>query len=164
LSQPISIRAATPADADAIHSLIVELAVYERAPEKVTGDAGLLTQWLFGPDPAAEALIAELGGAAVGFALFYRTFSTWEARPGLWLEDLYVVEACRGLGVGRALMEHLAGVTVKRGYTRLEWVALDWNAPALGFYDTLGATLLHDWRMLRLEGESLARVAASSGW
>jgi GNAT superfamily N-acetyltransferase len=154
-----------------IYAFIVELAEYERAPEQVTGTPELLRAALFGAPgsagsavsaPSAEAVIAELDGVAAGFALFHGTFSTWECRPGIWLEDLYVPERFRGAGVGRALLERLAALTVERGCARLEWHALDWNEPALGFYDRLGATRLSAWELHRLDGEALRRVAAGS--
>jgi GNAT superfamily N-acetyltransferase len=159
-SAAIRIRPATEADVGLVHSMILALARYERLADEVTGDPDLLHTWLFGPDRAAEALIAERGEVPLGFALFYRTFSTFDAQPGLWLEDLFVLDEHRGAGVGGALMARLAQLTVERGYTRLEWVALDWNAPALGFYDALGAQLLDDWRVFRLDADGLAQVAA----
>jgi GNAT superfamily N-acetyltransferase len=162
LTDALRIRQAVPADAPLLHSLISELAEYEQLAHKVVGDADLLAQWLFGPDPAADAVIAELDGAPAAWAIFYRTFSTFETRPGLWLEDLFVRDEYRGRGVGRALLEHLAALTVDRGYTRLEWVALNWNAPALGFYEVLGAHRLDEWQLLRLDGEQLERVAAAA--
>lgn len=152
---------------------IVELAEYERAPEQVHGSRELLEEALFGSAPSAEAVIAEsradAGGdeAAArwepsGFALFYRTFSTWESRPGIWLEDLYVPPAHRRSGIGAALLTHVAELTVARGYTRLEWSALNWNDPALNFYAKLGADRLDDWIVHRLDGASLARVAGEA--
>jgi GNAT superfamily N-acetyltransferase len=156
----IQIRAATPADVDLIHSLIVELAEYERAPESVTGTPELLAKGLFGEHPAAEALIAERGGIAIGFALFHGTFSTWECRPGIWLEDLYVSPQHRRGGVGGILLSHIAQLAVQRGCARLEWNALDWNEPALDFYQRVGATRLSSWELHRLDGEALRRVAA----
>lgn len=162
LSAQVSIRPAEPADVPLIFSLIVELAEYERAPEQVTGDPELLGDALFGPRPSAEALIAELQGRPVGFALFHGTFSTWECRPGLWLEDLYVPVEHRRSGVGGALLAAVAEIAVQRGCTRLEWAALDWNAPALDFYAKLDARRLDDWVMHRLDGVALAAVAASA--
>lgn len=159
MSPPVRIRDAEPGDVALIFSLIVELAEYERAPEKVTGTVKLLSQALFGPRPSAEALIAEIDGEAAGFALFYGTFSTWECRPGIWLEDLYVPETRRRAGVGGALLAHLAALTLERGCTRLEWTVLSWNAPALDFYAKLGAERMHEWQTHRLDGEALSRVA-----
>jgi GNAT superfamily N-acetyltransferase len=159
LSAPVRIRDAEADDVELIFSLIVELAKYERAPEKVTATAGLLADALFGPRPSAEAVIAEVDGEPAGFALFYRTFSTWECRPGIWLEDLYVPEAHRRSGVGGELLAHLARLTVKLGCSRLEWTVLRWNAPALDFYAMLGAERMHEWQTHRLDGEALTRVA-----
>jgi len=158
----IRIRHAGRDDVHFIYRLIVELATYERAPEKVTGTPEMLAQALFGSDPSAEALIAELEGQPVAFALFHGSFSTWECRPGIWLEDLYVSPEYRRYGIGRALLAELARVTVERGCARLEWVALDWNTPALDFYAQLGAERLSDWDHHRLAGEALARVASAS--
>ncbi len=112
----------------------------------------LLAEQLFGPHPAAEVVIAELDGAAVGFALFFHNFSTFLGRPGLFLEDLYVQPHARGSGVGKALLRHLAGLAVARGCGRMDWNVLDWNAPAIGFYEKLGADVLPDWRTCRVIG------------
>jgi GNAT superfamily N-acetyltransferase len=155
----VTIRPAQPADVEVIYRLIVELATYERAPEQVVGSAQMLARELFGEHPSAEALVAELDGDAVGFALFYSTFSTWECRAGIWLEDLYVPPAHRRLGVGGRLLAELARITIERGCARLEWTALDWNTPALDFYAKVGAQRLRDWQNHRLTGEALARVA-----
>jgi GNAT superfamily N-acetyltransferase len=151
------IREAVPADAAAIFSLVRDLAAYERLLDEVTGSEDGLARWLFGPARACEALVAvgDGAGSVIGFALYYRTFSTFDAAPGLWLEDLFVVPSARRLGVGRALLARLASLTVERGYTRLEWAALDWNEPALSFYATLGAEVLTSWKVLRLSGPEL---------
>ena len=157
------IRPATPDDVPQIHAFILELAEYERARERVTATPAMLAAGLFGQHPSAEVLIAELDGAPAGFALFHGTFSTWEGRPGIWLEDLYVPERHRRAGVGGALLAGLAAITLERGCARLEWHALDWNEPALRFYERLGATRLSPWELHRLDGESLHRVAAGAG-
>ncbi len=179
MSEAIEIRAATPADVDLIFSLIVALAEYEQAADPVTGSEELLAAALFGPQPCAQALIAQralgaaraprtpgaprrdrAGGAdPAGFALFYATFSTWECRPGIWLEDLYVLPEHRRAGVGEALLSHVGRIALQRGCARLEWAALHWNAPALRFYEKLGAERLQDWGLHRLEGAALGRVA-----
>jgi GNAT superfamily N-acetyltransferase len=164
LSAQVRIREARTDDVGLIFGWIVELAEYERAPEQVRGTPDLLEEALFGADPTAEAVIAETHEGDVdwepaGFALFHLTFSTWECRPGIWLEDLYVPPAQRRAGIGGALIAHLARVTVQRGYTRLQWAALDWNRMALDFYDKIGATRLHEWKIHRLDGDALARVA-----
>ena len=161
MSAGLHIRAAAPADVELIFALIRQLAEYERAPEQVIGSVELLDTALFGSPPHAEAVIAELDGQTAGFALFYGTFSTWECRPGIWLEDLYVSPEHRRAGVGGALLSHLAQVAVQRGCARLEWAALDWNALALDFYQRLGATRLDEWQLHRLDGEMLTLVARS---
>ncbi len=158
----LEIRAAEPQDVKVIFSLIRELAEYERAPEQVRGTPELLADALFGDHPVAEALIAEREGHPIGFALFYVSFSTWECRPGLWLEDLFVPPEHRRGGVGRALLTAVAATAVRRGYTRLEWVALDWNEPALDFYEKLSATRLDDWLIHRLDGRRLEAAAAEA--
>jgi GNAT superfamily N-acetyltransferase len=160
LAGPVQIRSAEPPDAELLFSMIVALATYERAAEHVAGSAELLSEALFGPDPSAEALVAEIDGTPVGFALFYRTFSTWQCRPGIWLEDLFVPEEHRRAGVGFALLSELARITVSRGYTRLEWAALDWNEPALRFYEGIDAGRLDEWVTHRLDGAALERLAS----
>jgi GNAT superfamily N-acetyltransferase len=160
LSAGLRIRAAERVDVPLIFSLIVELAEYERARERAVGSEALLSEALFGEDPVAEALIAELDGRPVGFALYFRTFSTWLCRPGLWLEDLYVSPEHRRAGVGGELLSHLARIAVERGYGRVEWSALDWNTPALTFYEDIGAERLEEWRVHRLDGDALRAMAA----
>ena len=159
----MTVRPAQEADVELVHSLIVALAEYEREPEAVVGTPELLRTWLFGDAPAAEALIAEVDGVPAGFALFHGTFSTWECRPGIWLEDLFVLPEHRRYGVGGRLLSHVAWITVQRGYTRLAWTALDWNELALGFYRKLGATVLDEWTNHRLSGPTLHAVAAAAG-
>lgn len=160
----VTVRPAQEQDVDLIFSLIVALAEYEQAPEQVVGSPELLHRWLFAEaPPAAEALIAEVDGQPAGFALFHGTFSTWECRPGLWLEDLFVLPEHRRYGVGGMLLSHVARVAVERGYTRLGWTALDWNEMALSFYRKLGATVLEEWTNHRLSGPTLAAVAAGAG-
>ncbi len=156
-----TLRAAAPGDEAALVGLIRELAVFERLELLVEVTPEGLARHLFGPRPAAEAVVAEHAGQAVGFALFFTNFSTFLGRPGLYLEDLYVQPAHRGRGLGRALLVHLASLAVARGCGRFEWSVLDWNAPAIGFYQRMGATLLPDWRICRVTGEPLARLAAA---
>jgi GNAT superfamily N-acetyltransferase len=151
------IRPATEADVELLFGLILELASYEKLSDAVSGDAEVLRRSLF-EQKAAEALIVEAGGAAVGYAIFFTTFSTFECRSGVWLEDVYVRPEHRRGGIGRMVMEHLAALAVERGHVRLEWCALDWNEPALRFYDQLGATRLDEWKMLRVEGERLRQL------
>lgn len=153
------IRAANPADVPTILSLIRELAEYEREPDAVVATEDDLTAALFGPKPAAEAVIAEIDGGAVGFALFFHNFSTWTGKRGLYLEDLYVTPEARGRGVGKALLAHLAGIALDRGCARFEWAVLDWNAPAIGFYDAIGAISMDEWTVRRVTGDALTRLA-----
>ena len=156
----VRVRPATPDDVPVIYSFIVELAVYEREPDGVTGTPEMLADALFGPRPSAEALLAEVDGEAVGFAVFHGTFSTWECRPGIWLEDLYVPERHRRAGAGYALLSHVARLALERDCARLEWHALNWNELALGFYARLGAAREAEWDLHRLDGEALRRVAS----
>lgn len=153
------IRAAQRDDESLLFGLIGELAEYERLTDAVKGNAHLLAKALF-DQKAAEALIAEVDAEAVGYAIFFATFSTFECRSGLWIEDLFVKPDQRGHGIGRALINHIAGLALERGCARLEWSALDWNEPALRFYDELGATRLEQWQTLRLEGDGLQRLGA----
>lgn len=157
----IHIRPATEPDAATLHALILDLATYEKAPEQVVGDPETLRRTLF-EQRAAEALLLEDtdSGEAIGYAIFYVTFSSWECRTGIWLEDVYVKPERRRGGIGRAVMEHLAALALERGHVRFEWCALDWNQPALDFYDGLGAKRLDDWTMLRLERDGIERLAA----
>lgn len=152
------IRAAAEDDVETLFGLILELAEYEKLADKVNGDAEILRRTLF-EERAAEALLIERGGEAIGYAIFFTTFSSFECRSGIWLEDVYVRPEHRRGGIGRAVMEQLAGIAVERGHVRLEWCALDWNEPALTFYEKLGATRLDDWTMLRVEGERLRALA-----
>jgi len=159
LSDSVRIRPAERSDVALLLRLITALADYERAADQVTGSAELLEAALFDGRSTAEALIAERERTPVGFALFYPTFSTWLCQPGLYLEDLYVEPEHRGSGVGRSLLLHVAALAVERGCARLDWSALDWNAPAIRFYEALGATRLTDWEGFRLAGLDLIRVA-----
>jgi GNAT superfamily N-acetyltransferase len=154
----VSIRPAVPGDAAAIHALIRELAEYERLTQLCTGSTADLADALFGPRPAAEVLLAEVDGGIAGFALFFHNFSTFLARRGLWLEDLYVQPAFRGHGVGSSLLRAVAAIAVDRRCGRFEWSVLDWNAPAIGFYERLGATVMPDWRIARVTGDALAHL------
>ncbi len=154
----VSIRPAAPGDAAAIHALIRELAEYERLTQLCTGSTADLAAALFGPQPAAEVLLAEVDGGIAGFALFFHNFSTFLARRGLWLEDLYVRPAFRGHGVGSGLLRAVAAIAVDRRCGRFEWSVLDWNAPAIGFYERLGATVMPDWRIARVTGDALANL------
>ncbi|HET9197181.1 MAG TPA: GNAT family N-acetyltransferase, partial [Solirubrobacterales bacterium] len=159
----IQIRAATEADAPLLFDLIQELARYEKLGDQVAGSAEVLRRSLFERE-AAEALLVETSsGETVGYAIFFTTFSTFECRSGVWLEDLYVRPEHRRGGIGQAVMEHLAHLTLQRGHVRLEWVALDWNEPALQFYAGLGARRLDDWKILRLERDGIRKLAGGEG-
>jgi GNAT superfamily N-acetyltransferase len=158
-----AIRAAAPGDVPEILRLIGELAEYEKLAHMAVGTPDMLHASLFGARPAAEAMIAERGGRAVGFALYFTTFSTFLCRPGLYLEDLFVEPAHRGSGIGKALLARLAGLAAERGCGRLEWRVLDWNEPSIRFYEALGASLMKEWilvRMTRPEFERLGRQRA----
>jgi GNAT superfamily N-acetyltransferase len=157
----IAVRPAVRADAPLIFRFICDLAEYEKLRHEVRGDAGQLAGQLFGPRPYAEVLIAEEDGAPVGFALFFHNFSTFEGRPGLYLEDLFVDPAARGRGVGKALFAQLAALALERGCARLEWAVLDWNEPAIRFYRSLGARAMDEWTVNRVDGEALRSLAAS---
>lgn len=154
------IRRAEARDVATILAFIRELAEYERLLDAVVADEAQLRATLFGERPAAEVLLAELAGEPVGFALFFQSYSTFLARPGLYLEDLFVRPAARGRGCGLALMAALARIAVERDYGRFEWSVLDWNEPALGFYRSLGAVPQAEWRVQRLVGAPLAALAA----
>ncbi|MBV1917400.1 MAG: GNAT family N-acetyltransferase [Sphingomonadaceae bacterium] len=154
----ISIRPATRDDVATIAGFIRALAVYEKLEHEVRFDEAELGANLFGPDPKAEVLIGEIGGVALGFALFFSIFSTFEGKPGIWLEDLFVQDQARGQGLGKALLLHLAGLAHGRGCARLEWSVLDWNAPSIAFYRSLGAKSLDGWMTMRLEGGALDRT------
>jgi GNAT superfamily N-acetyltransferase len=158
----IAVRPARPDDLALIERLIRELAEYEKLAGEVRSTSELLREHLFGPAPKAEVLIGEIDGEPRGFALFFGTFSTFEGRPGLGLEDLFVEPEARGRGLGKALLGALAQTAAERGCARLEWNVLDWNAPSIAFYDSLGARPNAGWIGYRLHGEALAALAAQS--
>ena len=158
----ISIRPADPADLPLIAQLIRDLADYEKLAHEVRFDEAVLREKLFGPRPYAEVLIGELDGAAQGFALFFHNFSTFEGKPGIYLEDLFVRPAARGSGLGKALLARLAALALERDCARLEWSVLDWNEPAIGFYRKLGARLMDEWTVMRVDGADLARLGAAT--
>jgi GNAT superfamily N-acetyltransferase len=155
----IQISEATAQDTPVILELICELAAYEKLADKVTATEDLLRHTLFGPRPAAEVLLATADGETAGYALFFTTYSTFLARPGLFLEDLFVKSHLRGHGVGTALLSRLAQLAVERECGRVEWSVLDWNEPSIRFYRSLGASPLDGWTSFRLTGESLASLA-----
>ena len=154
-----AVRTARPGDVPDVLALVRELASYERAPDAVETTEQMLHDALFGPSPVASCHVAVLDGRVVGMALWYVTFSTWKGVPGLWLEDLFVRGSARGTGLGRALLQTLAAVCVERGYARFEWWVLDWNAPAIGFYASLGAVPQDEWTVHRVDGDALRELA-----
>ncbi|HET6524777.1 GNAT family N-acetyltransferase [Sphingopyxis sp.] len=156
----LSIRSATPADLPLIAGFIRDLAEYEKLSHEVRFDEARLGENLFGARPYAEVVIGEIDGAPQGFALFFHNFSTFEGRPGIYLEDLFVRPEARGSGLGKALLAHLAKLCVERDYARLEWWVLDWNAPSIGFYLGLGAKPMDEWTVMRVDGEALTRLAS----
>ncbi len=149
------LRPAREADLPAIVGLITELAVFEKLEHLIVVTPESLKPHLFGPKPAAECVVGEVGGTVVAFALFFQNFSTFLGRPGLYLEDLYVQPAHRGTGLGKALLQHLGALAVERGCGRFEWSVLDWNEKAIRFYEAMGATVMPDWRICRVTGAAL---------
>ncbi|MYX07275.1 GNAT family N-acetyltransferase [Streptomyces sp. SID8375] len=156
------IREATPGDVPVILAMIGELAAYERVPEAAQATEPQLKEALFGPQPAVFALIAEADDAPVGFALWFRSFSTWTGTHGVHLDDLYVRPEARGGGHGKALLAALAEICVDRGYERFEWPVLDWNEPSIGFYRAIGAQPMDEWTVFRLTGKALHNLADTS--
>lgn len=156
------IRPARPDDVPVIHALVRELAEYEKEPDAVVATEQDLHTALFGPDPAVFAHVAEEdgGGGVVGFALWFRNYSTWTGKHGVYLEDLYVRPEARGRGHGLALLRNLARICVERGYTRLEWSVLDWNEPSIRFYEALGSRPMDEWTVRRLDGGALAALGS----
>jgi GNAT superfamily N-acetyltransferase len=159
---PFNLRPAEPRDVGVIVALIRELAEFEKLSDQVEVTPGQLGPQLFGPEPAARALVAEVDGAVEGFALYFFNFSTFLGRPGLYLEDLYVRPEHRRRGIGRALLQRLAAIAAERGCGRFEWSVLDWNLGAIRFYETLGAVVLPDWRICRVTGEALRGLGAGT--
>lgn len=158
-SPPVNLRSATPADASTLFQLIHALADYEKLSHAVTGTPEALTDHLFGERRYAEAILAEVAGQAAGFALFFYNYSTFLTRPGIYLEDLFVLPEYRRRGIGKALLTYLAERAMQENCGRLEWSVLDWNAPAIAFYEQMGAKILPDWRICRVTGEALNHLA-----
>ena len=158
----LSIRSATPADISLIGQFIRDLAEYEKLAHEVRFDEAVMAQKLFGPRTFAEVLIGEIDGTPQGFALFFHNFSTFEGRPGIYLEDLFVRPDARGSGLGKALLGTLAALAVERDCARLEWSVLDWNTPAIDFYKALGARPMDEWTVYRVDGDALTGLAAHS--
>ena len=161
MTDTILIRAAEPGDIDTILQFIRDLADYEKLAHAVNTDRDTLARYLFGARPMAEVLIAERQGDAIGFALFFHNFSTFEGRPGLYLEDLFVRPDARGSGAGKALLVRLAQLAVEHDCARLEWSVLDWNEPAIAVYRAIGAVPMDEWTIQRLDGASLQALARS---
>lgn len=159
----LSLRSARPADVPTLIALIRELADYEQLLHEVEADATALHDHLFGARPAVEVILAEWEGAVAGFALYFTNYSTFLTKKGLYLEDLYVRPEARGHGIGKALLAELARIAVSRGCGRLDWSVLDWNTPARGFYESLGALPMDQWTGYRLSGDNLKRLAAMGG-
>jgi GNAT superfamily N-acetyltransferase len=158
----ISLRPARREDVPVVARLIHDLADYERLADECFADESALEEHLFGSRPYVEVILAEVDGAPAGFALFFHSYSTFLTKPGLYLEDLYVVPERRGLGLGRRLLGELARLAVERGCGRLEWSVLKWNAPAIGFYERLGAVPMSEWQVYRLTGEPLRALAGKA--
>ena len=157
----LAIRFAAPHDIGTIHAFILALAAYENLTHEIRTDHATLDRHLFGPRPMAEVLIAERDGAAIGFALFFHNFSTFAGRPGLYLEDLFVTPEARRSGAGMALLTRMAQLAIERDCARLEWSVLDWNAPAIGFYRSIGAQPMDEWTLQRVDGDALKTLAQS---
>ena len=157
----ITIRPATAADIGTIARFIRALAAYEKLSDACRFDEASLAQHLFGPRPMAEVVLGEIDGQARGFALYFHNFSTFEGRPGIYLEDLFVEPEARGGGLGKALLAHLAALAVARDCARLEWSVLDWNAPSIAIYKALGARMLDDWTIMRLDDAALLALAGA---
>ena len=157
----MTIRPATPADIPTILRFIRELALYEREPDAVLATEADLLRDGFGPTPRFWALIAEHEGKAAGFALYFTSYSTWRGHHGIRLEDLYVTPALRGQGIGKALLARLAQIALEQGCPRLEWDVLEWNAPAIAVYQKIGARILIEWRIMRIDGEALESLAGN---
>ena len=159
MAMTVSIRPANRSDLPLIAALIRDLAAYENLSDEVRFDEAVLGEHLFGARPMAEVVIGELAGEAHGFALFCHNFSTFEGAPGIYLEDLYVRPDARGSGLGKALLAHLAATALQRGCKRLEWSVLDWNEPSIGFYKNLGARMMDEWTVMRVDGAALGQLA-----
>ena len=154
------IRAATTSDVATIMDLIRQLAVYEKLEHMITGNDAMMRDALFGAKSSCECVIAEENGKPVGFALYFTTFSTFLCKPGLYLEDLFVIPSVRGKGYGKALLKHLAQLAQDRDCGRFEWRVLDWNEPSIQFYKSLGATIMPEWHLVRMTAGEIAALAA----
>ncbi|NEQ44110.1 MAG: GNAT family N-acetyltransferase [Leptolyngbya sp. SIOISBB] len=162
LSSSAVITPAQPQDLEAIHRLIMALAEYEKLGHEVTGSVEDLAQHLFGDRPYAEALLAQVDDESVGFALFFHNYSTFLMQPGIYLEDLFVLPDYRGQGIGKALLRSVGQLAVERGCGRLEWNVLDWNSPAIAFYERMGAEIKPEWQLCRVTGDALQDFAQAN--
>ena len=156
----MKIRVAQPADADDIHRLIYELALYEKAPEQMVATIDQINTSLFNANPVAFCHVAEVDGKVVGIALWFLNYSTWLGKAGIYLEDLFVQPEYRGHGLGKGFMQTLAALCVERGYERFQWWVLDWNKPSIDFYQALGAVPMDEWTVFRLSGDALKKFAS----
>ena len=156
----MKIRLAQPADAEDIHRLIYELAVYEKAPEQMVATIDQINTSLFNAKPVAFCHVAEVDGKIVGIALWFLNYSTWLGKAGIYLEDLFVQPEYRGHGIGKGFMQTLAALCVERGYERFQWWVLDWNTPSIDFYQSLGAVPMDEWTVFRLSGDALKKFAS----
>lgn len=155
----LRLRDATPADAGTIVQLIRDLAEYEKEPQSAVATEADILRDGFGERPFFRVVLAEWDGEVAGFAFYFFNYSTWQGRPGLYLEDLFVRPAYRGKGIGKALLVHLAGIALRENCGRFVWQVLDWNEPAIGFYESLGAQVMREWLTMRVEGEALDDLA-----
>ena len=156
MSNNFTILPATPSDVATILDLIHQLSVYEKLEDMVTGNEAMLRTALFASSPSCECVVARDGDRPIGFALFFTTFSTFLCKPGLYLEDLFVIPTARGQGYGKALLKHLAALAQQRGCGRFEWRVLDWNSPAIEFYTSLGASVMPEWHLVRMTEKEFA--------
>ena len=158
----LSIRRARPADAALVFALVRELADYEKLTHEVDATPQDLSKALFAPEPKLYCDIADWSGEPAGFAVWFLNFSTFRGRHGIYLEDVFVRPQFRGRGIGKALMQALAKTCVDNGYARFEWAVLDWNAPSIAFYESIGAKMMHEWKLCRLTGAALAQFAGEA--
>lgn len=158
----LTLRPAVPTDAPLILQYIRDLAEYEREPEAAVATEGDILNYAFSEHPLVKVTLAEWDGQPAGFALWFLNFSTWQGKPGIYLEDLFVPPAFRGKGIGKALLQHLAALAVRSGWTRFVWQVLDWNTPAIEFYEAHGANVMRPWLTCRVEGEALRRLAEAT--
>jgi GNAT superfamily N-acetyltransferase len=159
----LNIRAARPGEAALVLSFIRELAEFENLSAEVDATEAMIDAALFGPSPCAHGLIAEWAGEPTGFAIYFNSFSSFRGRAGVYLEDIFVRPSHRGRGIGNAILEPLARLCVANGWTRFEWAVLDWNEQAIQFYRSCGATVLDEWKICRVSGEALLRLAEGCG-